>query len=166
MRSWRGWVPRPVRDGLAGGLTLMNAILLFDLVFPFQSPMGGLQARVTHRIKSFLSGSIVKQKGKMEGVASLSPSSSICKGEGDTRLRSHRPVTLGLRTPGPQHGWPPYPCPPSAPLAVPTAHQGCGGAAQAGEEGPPYPHSEDGRLPAHPLPTQSLSYIKKKVSPP
>lgn len=101
VRSWRGWVPRPVRDGLAGGLTLMNAILLFDLVFPFQSPRGGWQARVTHRIKSFLSGSIVKQKGEVEGVASLSPSSSICKGEGNMRLWSHRPVTLGLRTPGP-----------------------------------------------------------------
>lgn len=70
-----------------------------------------------------------------------------------------------------QRGRPPYPCPLLAPLAVPTAHQGCGGAvqagaSQAGEEGPPYPHSEDGRLPAHPLPTQSLSYIKKKVFPP
>lgn len=71
-----------------------------------------------------------------------------------------------MRMKATQHGRPPYPCPPSAPLAVPTAHQGSGGAAQAGEEGPPYPHSEDGRLPAHPLPTQSLSYIKKKSLPP
>lgn len=49
---------------------------------------------------------------------------------------------------------------------MPPASQGRGGAAHAGEEGPPYPHSEDGRPPAHPLPTQSLSYVKKKSFPP
>lgn len=144
--------------------------MLFGSEFPPALPMGNLQAGVTYKIKSLFFGPSARQERWMGRRGSLISFLFHLQRRKECEVllsQACHSAHLGLRTSGPtQHGWPPRPCPPPAPQAVPTARQGHGGAAHAGEEGPPYPHSEDGRLPAHPLPTQSLSYIKKKIFPP